>query len=64
MLSKNVNNKICAPKFIFFNEKKSERFQWFLSRKLTLENQILALNKFAKFNDFIWLQLIFCQKPF
>ena len=26
MLSINVNNKKCAPKFVFFNEKKSERF--------------------------------------
>ena len=27
MLSKNINNKKCAPKFVFFNEKKkSERF--------------------------------------
>ena len=27
MLSKNVNNKKCAPKLVFFNEKKnSERF--------------------------------------
>ena len=25
MLSQNVNNKKCAPKFVFFNEKKSER---------------------------------------
>ena len=24
MLSKNVNNKKCAPKFIFFNEKKED----------------------------------------
>ena len=26
MLSKYVNNKKYAPKFVFFNEKKSERF--------------------------------------
>ena len=25
MLSKNVNNKKCAPKLIFFNEKKIEK---------------------------------------
>ena len=25
MLSKNVNNKNCAPKLIFFNEKKIEK---------------------------------------
>ena len=27
MLSKNVNNKKCAPEFIFFNEKKIEKIQ-------------------------------------
>ena len=27
MLSKNVNNKKCAPKFIFFNEKKFRKIQ-------------------------------------
>ena len=26
MLSKNVNNKKCAPKFILFNEKKIEKY--------------------------------------
>ena len=33
MLSKNVNNKKFASKFVFFNEKKSERFGWFLKVK-------------------------------
>ena len=27
MLSKNVNNKKCAPRFIFFNEKKLRKIQ-------------------------------------
>ena len=27
MLSKNVNNKKCAPKFVFINEKKIEKIQ-------------------------------------
>ena len=27
MLSKNISNKRCAPKFVFFNEKQSERFK-------------------------------------
>ena len=27
MLSKNVNNKICAPKLIFFNEKKMRKIR-------------------------------------
>ena len=31
ILSKNVNNKKRAPKLEFFNEKKGERFRWFLT---------------------------------
>ena len=31
MLSKNVNNQKSAPKLVFFNEKKWERFKWFLT---------------------------------
>ena len=42
MLSKNVNNKKCAPKLVFFNEKKWERFGWF-DIENWLWNQILAL---------------------
>ena len=40
MLSKNVNNKKCAPKLIFFNEKKIEK-DWdnFWHRKLTLKDR-------------------------
>ena len=30
-LSENVNNNKCAPKFVLFNEKKSERFGRFLT---------------------------------
>ena len=42
MLSKNVNNKKCAPKLIFFNEKKIEKdSEIFL--KIDFKNQILAL---------------------
>ena len=38
MLSKNANNKKCAPKLIFFNEKKIEK-DWddFRNKKLTLK---------------------------
>ena len=43
MLSKNVNNKKCAPKFVFFNEKKSESFGWFLALKIDFESHISAL---------------------
>ena len=38
MLSQNVNNKKCAPKFVFFNEKKSERFNQFLTQKKDFES--------------------------
>ena len=70
MLSKNINNKKCAPKFVFFNEKKSERFGLFLIKKIDFENQFWALFdsssllQFSKFGNFISLQLIFSQKPF
>jgi len=37
---KNVNNKKPAPKLIFFNEKKSERFVQFLTVKIDFESQI------------------------
>ena len=37
---KNVNNKKPAPKLIFFNEKKSERFVQFLTVKIDIESQI------------------------
>ena len=38
MLSKNVNNKKCAPEFVFFNEKKIRNIRMiFLHRKLSLK---------------------------
>ena len=37
MLSKNVNNKKCAPKLITFNEKNEKDYDDFLNRKLTLK---------------------------
>ena len=42
-LSKNVNNKKCAPKLIFFNEKKIERFGQFLMQKIDFESQKFAI---------------------
>ena len=45
--------KKCAPKLIFFNEKKNlERCGWFLTLKIDFENQILALfdSNFWPFN--------------
>ena len=63
MLSKNVNNKKCAPKLIFFNEKKIEKdSDNFLYRKLTLKVKGLGdfalfdtapLTQFSKFNNFL-----------
>jgi hypothetical protein len=42
-MSKNVNNKKCAPKFIFFNEKKKKKKDSdnYRHRKLTLKFTIL-----------------------
>ena len=65
MLSKNVNNKRCAPKLIFFNEKKIEKDSdnfWY--RKLTLKVKRFGdfalfdtspLTQFSKFNNFLWV---------
>ena len=65
MLSKNVNNKKCAPKLIFFYEKKIEKDSdnfWY--RKLTLKVKRLGdfalfdtspLIQFSKFNNFLWV---------
>ena len=44
MLSNNVNNKKCAPKLVFFNENKIEKYSdGFWNRKIDFESQILAL---------------------
>ena len=60
-LSKNVNNKKCAPKF--FNEKKIEKdSDIFWHRKLTLKVRVILhfltpphyLTQFSKFNNFLW----------
>ena len=67
MLPKSINNKKWTPKFIFFNEKKTESFGRFLTNKIDFESQILApppLCQFEKENDFISLLLISSQKPF
>ena len=57
MLSKNVNNKKCSPRFVFFNSDLDD----FWRKKITLE---VKLPQFAKFNYFIWLFLVFSQKTF
>ena len=44
MLSKNVNNKKCAPKFLFFKEKKFRKIWMIFDRKLILK---------VKFWDFL-----------
>ena len=71
MLSKNVNNKKCAPKLIFFNEKKIEKDSdniWY--RKLTLKVGRLGdfalfdtspLVQFTKFKNFLWVCWFSCK---
>ena len=71
MLSKNVNNKKCAPKLVFFNEKYWERFQWFLTPKIDFEIEILALldpcswhlpfTPIPKMQYFIWICRFLCK---
>ena len=51
MLSKNVNSKKCA--LISYS-----------SMKKNQKHSNDFLHQFAKFNDFIWLQLLFSQKHF
>ena len=49
LLSITVNNKKCASKFVFFNEKNWERFGWFLTEKIDFESPFFALcDKLAK----------------
>ena len=61
MLSKNVNNKKCAPKLIFFNEKKMRNIPMIFDIKNDFESQILALfdtsplHQFSKFKNFLWV---------
>ena len=61
MLSKNVNSKKCAPKFILLNEKNPKDSDDFGHKKLTLKNQILAhfdtspLHQFEKFKNLFWV---------
>ena len=58
ILSKNINNKKCAHKLVFFNKVNWERFRWFL---IYVESQILAffdsspLVQNSKFNHFLWV---------
>ena len=67
--AKNAFYKKGAPKLIFFNEFFLERFRWFLTQKIHFESPILALfeklspDGDSKFGNFIWLQLVFGQKP-
>jgi hypothetical protein len=61
-LSKNVNNKKCAPKLKFFNEKKIEKDSdnfWY--RKLTLK--VKRLGDFALFDTSPLTQFSNCWKP-
>ena len=66
ILSKNVNNKNVLINSYSTMKKRNQKD----SEKFDVEILILALfdtsplHKFAKFNDFIWLQLIFNRKHF
>ena len=70
MLWRNVNKKNCAARFIFFNEKKSERFRIFLDiEKLTLKVKFWHFLKPCRYSNsqnsiisFDYLKLIFSQK--
>ena len=72
-LSKNNINKKCVQKLVLLIEKKNQKdlndswhknftlkviFQHFFTT-----SQCNAMNKFIKYSVFIWLQLIFGQKP-
>ena len=71
MFSKNDNNKKCAPKLIFFNEKKIEKdSDNFWHRKLTLKVTFWShfdtfdtspLTQFSKFNNFLWVCWFLCK---
>ena len=62
MLSINFNNKKCAPKFVFFNEKKLRKILMIFK----IENWLLkldfgtfdtsSLHQFSKFNNFLWVR--------
>ena len=59
LLSKNVNYKKSAPKFVFFNEKNEKESDDFWHRKLSFESQIFplfdtsTLRQFAKLYNFL-----------
>ena len=52
MLSKNFNNKKCAPKLVLFNEKNEKDYDDFWPRELTLK---IKLQEFSKLNNFLWV---------
>ena len=64
MLSKNVNNKKCAPNLIFFNEKKMRKIQIIFDIENWLWKSNFGQNfgtfdtspltQFSKFNNFLW----------
>ena len=70
MLSKNANNKKCAPKLIFFNENKKRKIPMIFDKENWLWNQILALfdtsplHQFSKFNNFLWVCWFSCKNLF
>ena len=67
MLSKNFNNKKCAPKSVFFNEKKMRKIRMISDIENWLWSLILALFdsspliQNSKFNNFFWVCWFFCK---
>ena len=61
ILSQNVNNKKCAPKLVFFNEKKKRKIQmnFYIENWLWKSNfgtfWKLTIKPKLKFNNFLWL---------
>ena len=59
ILSKNANNKKCASKFVFFNEKKNEKdLDDFWHRKLTLKVKFwhfLTPSRYSNFPNLVFL---------
>ena len=64
ILSKNVNNKKCAPKLLFFNEKKLRKILMIFDIKNVGTFWQLAINPILKIQSFPLVKLIFRQKSF
>ena len=50
---KNISNKPCAPKIVFFNNEKIRNIQKILTKKIDFESQILALLETSPLHQFL-----------